>query len=265
MDFLTKKQKVNEGEIPQYFVRDSHPAIIEPDIFDLVQFEMQRRKDSGRWTSSVHPFSGKIICGECGGVYGSKIWHAQDQYRRGVWQCNSKYGEKLHCDTPHLTEEMIQGAFVKAFNWLYSEKERLMPELAATIRQLADTSKLDGEIMPLQVSIGDTLTEIQALVKDNARTAQDQAEYARRYDALTAKYKAAKERLAVLTAQSQAQCVRREKIKRFYDTLKKTQGPLAGFDSRLWCALVENVTVYSMSRVVVRFSGGTRVEIAVDG
>jgi len=103
------------------------------------------------------------------------------------------------------------------------------------------------------------------MVKDNARTAQDQDEYARKYDALTAKYKAAKERLAVLTAEKQAQCVRREKAKRFCDTLKKTTGPLAGFESRLWCSVVEEVTVYSLGRVAVRFSGGTKAEIAVDG
>ena len=30
VDFLTKKTKVNEGEVPQYYVEDSHPAIIEP-------------------------------------------------------------------------------------------------------------------------------------------------------------------------------------------------------------------------------------------
>ena len=29
-DFLTKKQKKNEGEVPQYYVENSHPAIIEP-------------------------------------------------------------------------------------------------------------------------------------------------------------------------------------------------------------------------------------------
>ncbi|MHB8077469.1 recombinase family protein [Desulfosporosinus fructosivorans] len=36
VDFLTKKKKVNEGEIPQYYVENSHPAVIKPDIFDMV-------------------------------------------------------------------------------------------------------------------------------------------------------------------------------------------------------------------------------------
>lgn len=69
VDFLTKKQKANEGVVPQYYVENSHPAIIEPELFDLVQYELKRRKATGRFTSCAHPFSGKILCGECGGVY----------------------------------------------------------------------------------------------------------------------------------------------------------------------------------------------------
>ena len=30
VDFLSKKKKVNEGEVPQYYVEGSHDAIIEP-------------------------------------------------------------------------------------------------------------------------------------------------------------------------------------------------------------------------------------------
>lgn len=29
VDFLTKKRVVNNGEIPQYYVEESHPAIID--------------------------------------------------------------------------------------------------------------------------------------------------------------------------------------------------------------------------------------------
>ena len=36
-DYLTKKRVKNEGAVPQYYVEDSHPAIIEPAVFDRVQ------------------------------------------------------------------------------------------------------------------------------------------------------------------------------------------------------------------------------------
>ena len=41
VDFLTKKTKVNEGEIPQYYVEDNHEAIIDPEVFDTVIFLTQ--------------------------------------------------------------------------------------------------------------------------------------------------------------------------------------------------------------------------------
>ena len=36
-DFLTKKKKKNEGEVPQYYVEGNHEAIIPPTQFDRVQ------------------------------------------------------------------------------------------------------------------------------------------------------------------------------------------------------------------------------------
>jgi hypothetical protein len=31
---LTKKKKVNEGEVPQYYIEESHEAIISPEEFE---------------------------------------------------------------------------------------------------------------------------------------------------------------------------------------------------------------------------------------
>ena len=46
-DFLTKKFKKNEGEVPQYYVRNSHPAIVSEEVYDLVQLEIEARKMYG--------------------------------------------------------------------------------------------------------------------------------------------------------------------------------------------------------------------------
>ncbi|WP_352418957.1 recombinase family protein [Proteiniborus sp.] len=59
VDFLTKKKKVNEGEVPQYYVENSHPAIIEPETFDLVQLEMKKRKEAKGYKTGGNCFSGK--------------------------------------------------------------------------------------------------------------------------------------------------------------------------------------------------------------
>lgn len=52
VDFLQKKKKKNEGEIPQYYVEGSHEPIIPPRDFDLVQAEIKRRSELGE--NTVH-------------------------------------------------------------------------------------------------------------------------------------------------------------------------------------------------------------------
>lgn len=72
---LTKKTKINEedGEVPQYYVEDSHPAIIEPVEWEKVPLELARRKNNTRRTNCNSPFAGKLICGGCDEYYGSKV------------------------------------------------------------------------------------------------------------------------------------------------------------------------------------------------
>lgn len=44
-DFLSKIYVVNTGEeVPRYYVRNSHPAIVSAEVFNLTQVEYRRRK-----------------------------------------------------------------------------------------------------------------------------------------------------------------------------------------------------------------------------
>jgi DNA invertase Pin-like site-specific DNA recombinase len=93
-DFLTKKMVKNTGQVQQYYVEDSHPAIIEPGEFDAVQVEIERRRSIGKPTSCTSIFAAKIICADCGRWFGKKVWGSykgDKTYRKEIWQCNDKY------------------------------------------------------------------------------------------------------------------------------------------------------------------------------
>ena len=64
--FLNKKTKKNEGEVPQYYVEGNHEAIINPTVFDMVQAELEKRKQGRFRYSGVSIFSNKIKCADCG-------------------------------------------------------------------------------------------------------------------------------------------------------------------------------------------------------
>ena len=84
VDFLTKKQKVNEGEVTQYYATGSHEGIVSPEVFDLVQHERERRKSLAQAYSASDIFASRIFCGECGHLYGCKVWNSNNKYRRIV-------------------------------------------------------------------------------------------------------------------------------------------------------------------------------------
>lgn len=255
VDFLTKKMKANEGEIPQYYVENSHPAIISPEIFGLVQHEMKKRKESGRYINGLGCFSGKIICGECGGTYGSKVWHSTSKYRRTIWQCNHKYKNGTGCKTPHLYEAALRQAFVEAFNSLISNKDEILQAHADIIEALTDTAALDREFAKLQSEQDVVVGLMQKCVKENANTVLYQEEYLRHYGALLERYEAVKSGLARISNQRQEWAVKRGIVQRFLGTLKRT-GLLSDFDEALWHIAVDTVTIHSEHEFVFVFKDG---------
>lgn len=132
-DFLNKKMKKNNGVLPQYYVENSHPAIIDEETFDLVQAELAKRGGSSRGRRSGSVFDRKVICGDCGHFYGQKLWHSDASGRVYVWRCTHKYDATPNCGTPIVREEELQAAFIAAFNQVLGDKAGYVAELTAEI------------------------------------------------------------------------------------------------------------------------------------
>ena len=194
VDFLSKKKKVNEGEVPQYYVEGNHPAIIEPSVFDSVQALMKARRPGKNRNSCVGVFSGKIKCGDCGSWYGSKVWHSNDKYRKVIWQCNHKFDGGEKCATPHLDEEAIKTLFVRALNSFCRERAEITVAFEEMKEAAFGTDELDREKKHLQEEMNVVAELIQQCIAENARIAQNQAEYEKRYHALAERFDRAKAR-----------------------------------------------------------------------
>ena len=221
IDFLTKKRKKNESEIPQYYVKNSHQAIISPEIYDLVQEELKKREKPNCNRSCTHPFSSKIICGECGSFYGSKVWHSNDKYRRVIWQCNKKFKNKKKCKTPHLNEDQIKKGFVQVFNDLVINKVEVIKDCENMILKLIDTKDIDIKILKFQEK-SETLVELmKSLIYENSRKAMNQDKYNQKYNSYTEKYEKIKNKILKLREGKQDLKIRQEKIKIFIKNLKE--------------------------------------------
>ncbi|GHU74336.1 serine recombinase [Clostridia bacterium] len=259
VDFLTKKKKRNDGEIQQYYVENSHAAIIEPAVFEMVQLELLRRQSGENRHSGVSIFSSKLKCGCCGGWYGSKVWHSTSKYRRVIWQCNHKFKNDEKCETPHLTEESIKSAFISAANKLLSDKTEIIANFRDLQAALFNTAALETEMKGLQGELAVVAELIQKCIEENARVALDQDEYQQRYEGLVARYDTAKVRLDEVSEQVSNKKARGKAITAFTAELAKQNGLITEFDERLWCSLVDFATVHGEDDI--RFTFRNSVEI----
>lgn len=261
VDFLTKKMKPNEGEVPQYYIEESHEAIIDPAEWDAVQDEMERRKAIGKAYSGRSVLSTKIVCGDCGAWYGSKVWHSTDKYRMVIWQCNAKFADgKKRCTTPHISEEEIKRRFLAAYNSLITDKNAVIEACIEVKDILTDTSKEDFGISELNKEIEVIVELTKKCINENSSEAQDQEEFNEKYNGYVEKYEKAKKCRDALSAKKEQKISVRRNIERFIADLSVRDELLTEFDDCLWLAAVERVTVKNDGVLVFRLYSGTEVE-----
>ena len=170
----------------------------------MVQQEMKRRKEKGRHHSGASCFSSKIVCGECGHFFGSKVWHSTSKYRRTIWQCNYKFKCSERCKTPHFDESTLKRMFLNAFNQLITNKDEIVENCETIKLVLTDTTALDAETEKLKSEIAAVTELTRQYVEENARASIDQAEYQQRNASFEARYEKAKGRLEKIEEQRQA-------------------------------------------------------------
>ena len=261
VDFLTKTTKVNEGEVPQYYVQNSHPAIIEPDEFDAVQLEMERRKKIGRPVSCHSPFSAKIICGECGGFYGSKVWGSNTKYRRTVWRCNEKYKNDKPCSTPHLTEDEIKQRFLKAFNILMGGRDEVLNNCRLAQEVLCDCSAIETELAELHREIEVVSELTRKSIYENARFAINQDEFNERHQGYMERHRIATERVAELEDQRRNRQNKLLILDRFIREIKTRPFVVEEFDEKLWLVAIDKVIVHGADDIQFNFRDGTSINV----
>ena len=250
-----KKRCQYEGEVPQYYVEHSHEPIITPEEFDKVQTELARRKQISRQYSGKSIFSSRIVCGDCGSYFGSKVWNSTSKYRRVIWQCNGKFKGEHKCETPHLDEETIKARFVTALNAIIESKDNILEDCRLMQATLTDCTGIDAEIESLLEEI-EVVTELtKRCIAENSQTAQNQEEYAARYNGLVERYEKAKARLEQLRTTKAAREAQTEAIGAFMFEVQELDA-LTEFDEKLWLTVIDTVTVHADGRMTFKFQGG---------
>ena len=252
---------VNNGnEIPKYYAQNSHPAIVSAEVFDLTQMELEWRRSLKGSYSGKSCFASRIVCGDCGAFYGSKVWHSTDEYRRTIWRCNNKYGGDAKCSTPHVTQEELEKAFVDVMQKVIAEKDAIFAVCREVLDEVLDTSELDRIATRLQDQALGMAERVRKLVEENARVRRDQEEYQREYEALVAEHEKLSQQMQNVEAQRKDKADRRRRIEVFLRMLEE-QAECIQFEPYTFVALVDKVVVRQDGKLDFCFRNGMNYTI----
>ena len=250
----------NTGQIPQYYVENSHPAIIDKDMWELVQIEIKRRDNLGAKYSSSDIFASKLICSDCGGFYGKKKWHSNTKYERFVYQCNRKFHKgKDKCMTPNLMEDDIKQKFIQAYNLTMKDKNRIIEDTTEIINLLTDTSQLDKDIETMNDDLAVIAELVNRLIKENSKSSINLEEYNKKYEELSLRYERTKEKQNDLIQARDNKKAQALSMKSFLANLKKVDDELSDWNEYVWMLLVESATVHRDKSISFKFHNGKEV------
>ena len=136
----------------------------------MARDELARRKQAGRSHHGTSCFAEKIVCGGCGGLYGSKVWRSTNKYRRVIWQCNGKFMGRQKCDISHRTEEAIRQKFLTAFNALLAGRDFIIENTKEQMARLTDATGLEEEAARLRNEMVGISQSVRALIDRNVRS-----------------------------------------------------------------------------------------------
>ena len=143
------------------------------------------------------------------------LWHSNCKYRKVVWQRNHKFDGDNHCSTPHLTDDIIQQAFLSATNKLLAIKDTVIADGREIIALLFDTTDLEREQEKLQRETQVVSDMVQQCIYENAHVALDQTEYQKRYNDLPERFEKTKARLDAVTSEIHQMQTQRASIEDF--------------------------------------------------
>lgn len=255
VDFLTKKRVKNNGLVPQYYVENSHEAIIPREIFMQVQEELIRRRivhtspnGKNRTFSSNHCFAQMIICGNCGEVFRRVHWNNRGK-KSVVWRCVSRLENTgLFCDARTVPESQIEQVLVTAINQALCDKDNFL----ITLQNNIETVIIHENDQTL-ATIDKRLEELQTALLKLASSKAD-------YEDVADEIYLLREEKQKVQLENVGCDELKKRITDMGDFLREQPTALTEYDEPLVRRLIEKVTVHE-NKFTVEFKSGVAVDV----
>ena len=272
VDPISKKKKKNTGQVTQYLITNHHPAIIEPEIFDMVQSEKTRRgcikkndkkKHYGKY-SGKFPFNNLIICGDCGAKYRRTMWVEKNGEKKHVWRCVNRIQHgKTHCRrSVSISDTYLTKKTVEAINIIYKSRSRVKDILKCSIASLmGDTEQ------PMITKNTARLEELSDLMRDAIFKNATGEMTPKELEKICYEVKTESERLRKENEEYEMtrkmKSAESSKLKQIFKAVDEMAEELTEIDNTLVRNIIEKMEVIAKDKLIIWFIGDIAYEVEI--
>ena len=245
-------QRQNHGEADQYYIENTHPAIITKGTFEKVQELLRQKSNRQKIPRQIYPLSRKVYCGQCGTPFARRVGKSG----LVVWVCRKHDKGASKCTMGRIPESALYAAFVGMYNKLKQNAGIVLLPALKQMEELRDALQRDD---PAMLAVNRAIAQAG---EQSHRVSQLQAAGLLDADACAAKFNEINARLTQLRAERR-RLLKNEDIDDAIDALQRTAdliqcGPerLEGFGEGLFHDLVERIVVESQTCVRFCLRGG---------
>ena len=252
-DPLSHKSVRNHGERDQYYIHDTHEAIISRENFQKVQESFQNQ--SPRWSKTPHLFVHRILCPQCGCHY-RYIRSSGKPY----WGHASQSEIEPSCKDIRLPEESIQAAFVNLLGKLHTHSDAILSPTLSLLEEItARQEQGNAKLYELNTALADLNEKAHTLQRLHNKGFFEDADFREQSDALASQRKK--------LSDQRAQAIHGSKALETLDKLRELQNLLASlpeipweFDMDLFDQLVEKIVPLSKTELLFKLKCGLELK-----
>ena len=264
LDCISKEVRKNNGERPQYYVENNHPAIIPREWFQRVKEEMTRRASKrkvmqrhgktelGKY-SAKYALSELLVCGECGTPYKRCTW-ARNGKKHIVWRCVSRleFGTKYCQGSPSLDEEKLHQAILEALNEFAQTDSEVKEDILNFTRLVWAGQEVDGaSLISLKQRLEDITAE-QALLLDRVLENMNDPDLNAQLKALMDEKQAVQEQIQAMEQEAAQSENRMSRMAELREWMAKLEVNTEYNDEQVRMA-VERITVVDAETIHIKF------------
>jgi len=269
-DCISKKTKINRGEIDRYLVTDNHPAIIDRETFRLVKREMVRRSSKRRSSSNAITELGKysakyalselLCCDVCGSPYRRKA-SIKKGVRKAYWRClnHTENGSDACPQTKGIEEKLLHRVICRGL----TRSIHVKGDVRSLVRTMLAYATSEDELLVEKQSLESAIKELKQKASEAVEMRERTEGNKELYEEEIVKYYASisqlRERLDGVIQQLEKSEDFQTEMNHIDGMFKDEEISLEEYDDDIVRYLVDSIRVTDDRKLIINFKGGSSI------